>query len=107
MPWPSETLRDTTTFDLLEAERVRQTTGLQLIASENFASPDVMAATGSVLTNKYSEGYPTKRYYGGNAVVDDVEALAIERVKNCLVQITPMCNHTRARVQTWLFILGC
>ena len=81
MPWPSETNRDTTTFDLLEAERVRQTTGLQLIASENFASPDVMAATGSVLTNKYSEGYPTKRYYGGNAVVDDVEALAIERVK--------------------------
>ncbi len=81
MPWPSETNRDTITFDLLEAERVRQTTGLQLIASENFASPDVMAATGSVLTNKYSEGYPSKRYYGGNAVVDDVEALAIERVK--------------------------
>jgi glycine hydroxymethyltransferase len=54
---------------------------LQLIASENFASPDVMAATGSVLTNKYSEGYPQKRYYGGNAVVDDIEALAIERVK--------------------------
>ena len=81
MPWPSETNRDTTTFDLLEKERVRQSTGLQLIASENFASPDVMAATGSVLTNKYSEGYPSKRYYGGNAVVDDVEALAIERVK--------------------------
>jgi len=81
MPWPSETNHDTAIFDLLEAERVRQTTGLQLIASENFASPDVMAATGSVLTNKYSEGYPTKRYYGGNAVVDDVEALAIERVK--------------------------
>ena len=81
MPWPSETNRDTTIFDLLEAERVRQTTGLQLIASENFASPDVMAATGSVLTNKYSEGYPSKRYYGGNSVVDDVEALAIERVK--------------------------
>ena len=81
MPWPSETNRDTITFDLLEAERVRQTTGLQLIASENFASPDVMSATGSVLTNKYSEGYPSKRYYGGNAVVDDVEALAIERVK--------------------------
>jgi len=81
MPWPSETNRDTAIFDLLEAERVRQSTGLQLIASENFASPDVMAATGSVLTNKYSEGYPSKRYYGGNAVVDDVEALAIERVK--------------------------
>lgn len=81
MPWPSESNRDTTTFDLLEKERVRQSTGLQLIASENFTSPDVMAATGSVLTNKYSEGYPTKRYYGGNAVVDDVEALAIDRVK--------------------------
>jgi glycine hydroxymethyltransferase len=54
---------------------------LQLIASENFTSPDVMAATGSVLTNKYAEGYPTKRYYGGNAVVDKIEALAIERVK--------------------------
>jgi len=81
MPWPSETNRDTAIFDLLEAERVRQSTGLQLIASENFASPDVMAATGSVLTNKYSEGYPSKRYYGGNSVVDDVEALAIERVK--------------------------
>jgi glycine hydroxymethyltransferase len=81
MPWPSETNHDTVIFDLLEAERVRQATGLQLIASENFASPDVMAATGSVLTNKYSEGYPNKRYYGGNAVVDDIEALAIERVK--------------------------
>ncbi len=81
MPWPSETNNDTAIFDLLEAERTRQVTGLQLIASENFASPDVMAATGSVLTNKYSEGYPQKRYYGGNAVVDDIEALAIERVK--------------------------
>jgi len=81
MPWPSETNHDTAIFDLLEAERVRQSTGLQLIASENFASPDVMAATGSVLTNKYSEGYPSKRYYGGNSVVDDVEALAIARVK--------------------------
>lgn len=81
MPWPSETNNDTVIFDLLEAERTRQVTGLQLIASENFASPDVMAATGSVLTNKYSEGYPSKRYYGGNAVVDDIEALAIERVK--------------------------
>ena len=81
MHWPSETNHDTALFDLLEGERTRQATGLQLIASENFASPDVMAATGSVLTNKYSEGYPQKRYYGGNAVVDDIEALAIERVK--------------------------
>lgn len=55
MPWPSETNHDTAIFDLLDAERTRQSTGLQLIASENFTSPDVMAATGSVLTNKYSE----------------------------------------------------
>ena len=81
MPWPSETLRDDAVFGLIDKERTRQSTGLQLIASENFASPDVMAATGSVLTNKYSEGYPHKRYYGGNAVVDEIESLAIERVK--------------------------
>jgi len=81
MPWPSETNPDTVVFDLIDKERVRQCTGLQLIASENFTSPAVMAATGSVLTNKYAEGYPGKRYYGGNAVVDDIEALAISRVK--------------------------
>lgn len=81
MPWPSENDHDTQVFDLLEAERVRQNTGLQLIASENFTSPDVMRATGSVFTNKYSEGYPGKRYYGGNSIVDGVESLAIERVK--------------------------
>jgi glycine hydroxymethyltransferase len=62
-------------------ERIRQTTGLQLIASENFTSPAVMKATGSILTNKYSEGYPGKRYYGGNVNVDEIEALAISRVK--------------------------
>lgn len=81
MPWPSENDHDTEVFDLLEAERIRQNTGLQLIASENFTSPDVMRATGSVFTNKYSEGYPGKRYYGGNSIVDSVEGLAIERVK--------------------------
>jgi glycine hydroxymethyltransferase len=81
MPWPSEQSRDTEVFALIEKERVRQVTGLQLIASENFTSPDVMVATGSVLTNKYAEGYPGKRYYGGNAVVDEIEALAIERIK--------------------------
>ncbi len=81
MPWPSQTSRDTETFGYIDEENNRQITGLQLIASENFTSPDVMEATGSVLTNKYAEGYPTKRYYGGNAVVDKIEALAIERVK--------------------------
>ncbi len=81
MPFPSDTSPDTEVFDLLEVERVRQTTGLQLIASENFTSPAVMRATGSILTNKYSEGYPGKRYYGGNVNVDVIEALAISRVK--------------------------
>ena len=81
MPFPSDTDPDTEVLSLLEREVERQTTGLQLIASENFTSPAVMAATGSVLTNKYSEGYPGKRYYGGNAIVDDIEQLAIDRVK--------------------------
>lgn len=81
MPFPSDNNPDTEVFALLEAERIRQTTGLQLIASENFTSPAVMKATGSILTNKYSEGYPGKRYYGGNVNVDDIESLAIERVK--------------------------
>jgi glycine hydroxymethyltransferase len=81
MPFPSDSNPDTEVFELLEEERIRQTTGLQLIASENFTSPAVMRATGSIFTNKYSEGYPGKRYYGGNAIVDSVESLAIERVK--------------------------
>jgi len=81
MPFPSDTDPDNVVFDLLEIERIRQTTGLQLIASENFTSPAVMHATGSILTNKYSEGYPGKRYYGGNVNVDEIEALAISRVK--------------------------
>jgi glycine hydroxymethyltransferase len=72
---------DTELFDLIDREIERQNTTLQLIASENFASREVLAATGSVLTNKYSEGYPGKRYYGGNEIIDQVENLAIERVK--------------------------
>jgi glycine hydroxymethyltransferase len=66
---------------LIQQEVERQATSLQLIASENFASPAVMGATGSVFTNKYSEGYPRRRYYGGNSHVDVVEQLAIDRVK--------------------------
>jgi glycine hydroxymethyltransferase len=80
MPFYSDTHPDEQVEALIAAELERQTTGLQLIASENFTSPAVMRATGSVLTNKYSEGYPGKRYYGGNMVVDDIESLAIERV---------------------------
>lgn len=78
MPWPQ--LNDQQVELLTEKELERQNTGLQLIASENFASPAVMAATGSIFTNKYSEGYPGRRYYGGNQVVDEVESLAIQRV---------------------------
>jgi glycine hydroxymethyltransferase len=79
MGWP--TVPDDELFDLIEREVERQNTTLQLIASENFASPAVLRATGSVLTNKYSEGYPSKRYYGGNEVIDQVEDLARERAK--------------------------
>jgi len=79
--WPSELESEDVVFSLIDDELERQVTGLQLIASENFTSPAVMRATGSVLTNKYSEGYPGKRYYGGNAIVDDIETLAIERIK--------------------------
>jgi len=68
-------------FDILDRELERQNTTIQLIASENFTSRAVMAAQGSVLTNKYSEGYPGKRYYGGNQVVDEAEELARERAK--------------------------
>jgi len=81
MPFPSDSNPDAEVLALLDREVERQTTGLQLIASENFTSPAVMAATGSVLTNKYAEGYPGKRYYGGNAIVDQIEQLAIDRVK--------------------------
>ena len=81
MPFPSDVTPDTQVFDLIDAEVQRQCTGLQLIASENFTSPAVMRAVGSALTNKYAEGYPGKRYYGGNAIIDNIEALAIERVK--------------------------
>jgi len=72
--------KDTQIFDLISDERQRQMRGIELIASENFVSDQVMEAMGSVLTNKYAEGYPAARYYGGCEVVDKVEALAIERL---------------------------
>ena len=73
--------RDNQIFKLIEAEKERQINGIELIASENFTSPQVMEAAGSVLTNKYAEGYPGKRYYGGCEVVDIVEQIAIDRAK--------------------------
>ena len=79
MPWPR--VNDDELFGLIDREVERQNTTLQLIASENFTSPAVLRATGSVLTNKYSEGYPSKRYYGGNEVIDEVEDLARHRAR--------------------------
>ena len=78
--------RDTALFDLIEQEADRQQHGIELIASENFTSKQVMEAMGTCLTNKYAEGYPGKRYYGGCEIVDEVEQLAIDRIKqvfNC------------------------
>ena len=73
--------RDNRIFELIAEEKERQISGIELIASENFTSPQVMEAAGSVLTNKYAEGYPGKRYYGGCEVVDKIEQLAIDRAK--------------------------
>src|SRR3954463_6918721 len=73
--------KDTAIFNLIKEEQHRQTTGIELIASENYVSDQVMKAMGSVLTNKYAEGLPFKRYYGGCEVVDKVEQLAIDRAK--------------------------
>ena len=79
MPWPD--IHDDVLFGHISAEVERQNTTLQLIASENFASPAVLRATGSVLTNKYAEGYPGRRYYGGNQIIDEVEELARVRCR--------------------------
>ena len=78
--------QDEQIFDIIQKELNRQREGIELIASENFTSPEVMRAMGSVLTNKYAEGYPGRRYYGGCEYVDQSEQLAIDRVKkifNC------------------------
>ena len=73
--------KDNLVFDLINKELERQRNGIELIASENFTSLEVMKAMGTVPTNKYGEGYPGKRYYGGCEVVDEIETLAIERLK--------------------------
>lgn len=78
---PKSQLRDELVFDLIRQEEERQSSGLELIASENFTSAAVREAVGSVLTNKYAEGYPGKRWYGGCEIVDQIETLAIERAK--------------------------
>ena len=85
--------KDKQIFDLIDVEKKRQVEGIELIASENFTSEQVMSATGSILTNKYAEGYPGKRYYGGCQVVDEIETLAISRAKElfgaCWANVQP------------------
>ncbi|NNM22462.1 MAG: serine hydroxymethyltransferase [Flavobacteriaceae bacterium] len=96
--------RDEQIFELIEAEKQRQLNGLELIASENFVSDQVMEATGSVLTNKYAEGYPGKRYYGGCEIVDEVEQIAIDRAKTLFgaeyVNVQP---HSGSQANTAVF----
>src|SRR5436190_16093534 len=85
---------DSDIADAVERELGRQRDTLELIASENFAPLAVLQAHGSVLTNKYAEGYPGRRYYGGCEYVDVVESLAIERANGCSVRSTPTCSRT-------------
>jgi glycine hydroxymethyltransferase len=96
--------RDTELFDLIDAEKERQLNGLELIASENFVSEQVLEAAGSVLTNKYAEGYPGKRYYGGCEVVDEVENLAIERLKELFnAEYANVQPHSGSQANTAVF----
>ena len=96
--------RDEQIFDLIKDEEQRQLIGLELIASENFVSKQVLEAAGSVLTNKYAEGYPGKRYYGGCEIVDEVEQLAIDRAKTLFgaayVNVQP---HSGSQANTAVF----
>lgn len=96
--------RDEQIFELIEAEKQRQLLGLELIASENFVSKQVMEAAGSVLTNKYAEGYPGKRYYGGCEVVDEVEQLAIDRAKTLFgAEYANVQPHSGSQANTAVF----
>lgn len=105
MTTATTTTRDTQIFDLISQEKHRQESGIELIASENFVSPQVMEAAGSVLTNKYAEGLPGKRYYGGCEVVDQVEQIAIDRAKELFgagwVNVQP---HSGAQANTAVFL---
>lgn len=97
--------RDNKIFELIEEEKSRQTHGIELIASENFVSDQVMEAMGSVLTNKYAEGFPKKRYYGGCEVVDKVEQLAIDRVKELFgVEYANVQPHSGSQANAAVFL---
>ncbi|AZQ44740.1 serine hydroxymethyltransferase [Nonlabens ponticola] len=91
-------------FDLIEDEAHRQINGLELIASENYVSPDVLKAAGSILTNKYAEGYPGKRYYGGCEVVDEIELIAIEKAKELFgAEYANVQPHSGSQANTAVF----
>ena len=97
--------RDTKIFDLIELERQRQINGIELIASENFVSPQVLEAMGSVMTNKYAEGYPGHRYYGGCEIVDQSEVIAIERLKKLFdAEYANVQPHSGAQANMAVFI---
>ena len=96
--------RDEKIFELIEQEKQRQINGLELIASENFVSEQVMEAQGSVLTNKYAEGYPGKRYYGGCEIVDVVEQIAIDRAKELFgAEYANVQPHSGSQANTAVF----
>jgi glycine hydroxymethyltransferase len=98
--------RDEQIFELILDEQDRQIHGLELIASENFVSDQVMEAAGSVLTNKYAEGYPGKRYYGGCEVVDQVEQIAIDRAKALFgAEYANVQPHSGSQANTAVFLL--
>src|SRR5687768_4270513 len=100
--------RDTVVFDIIQKELQRQRQGIELIASENFTSLQVMQAMGNVMTNKYAEGYPGKRYYGGCEFVDQTEQLAIDRVKqifNCAYANVQPHSGAQANAAVFLAVL--
>ena len=97
--------KDTLIFDLIEKERQRQINGIELIASENFVSPQVLEAMGSVLTNKYAEGYPGNRYYGGCEIVDQTEQIAIDRLKQLFdAEYANVQPHSGAQANMGIFM---
>jgi glycine hydroxymethyltransferase len=109
MPHRAQTLSqaDPELWKAISGENARQETHIELIASENYTSMAVMAAQGSQLTNKYAEGYPGKRYYGGCEFVDVAERLAIDRVKSCSMPSTPTCSRIRAQANQAVFSRCC
>ncbi len=107
-PWQSVLQHDEEIYNLIEKEFERQAEGLELIASENFTSPAVMAAMSSVLTNKYAEGLPGKRYYGGCEIVDQVESIAINRLKHLFgSKFANVQPHSGAQANAAVFLSLC